>query len=230
MYWLTFIFILISRTFANNGTNSSIDCQSDQAQNCAHCQTYGPCLNSIDPHCITHDALDCLPCETYAVCSSILYTKYVIIFINTQPCAACAPGWDPGCVSVEYHDDETCSEASLIAPNNKTIGISYLADGECNHHPVCIIQINSTFPLRLICLFNITLKLRSNICSTKHNRSGIHFYNLIAKQVNIKLTVIQHVVIVLILVQLIHTGHGMLMYQMLQILFVQIHQIAQIVK
>ena len=61
--------------------DDEISCTSDEAQNCAHCQTYAPCLNSVDPHCITHDALDCLQCETYAVCHlSDSYRTSVIIF------------------------------------------------------------------------------------------------------------------------------------------------------
>jgi len=97
----------------------SIDCQSDAAQECAHCLTYGPCLNSVDPHCITHDALDCLPCEDFAVCSP------------------CAPGWDEMCIATEFHEDYGCTSPDLTRESdNYSIPIPWRLDGNCQHHEI----------------------------------------------------------------------------------------------
>eukprot|EP01084_Bolivina_argentea_P077705 140974_1 len=95
-------------------------CQSEEAQNCAHCATYSPCLNSVDPHCITHKALDCLSCADYA------------------PCSACAPGWDIGCISKEDHKNESCNSPDIKKPINESIAveIAYVANDECFLHPV----------------------------------------------------------------------------------------------
>ena len=35
-------------------------CQTQEAADCAHCARYGPCLNSVDPKCITTEALVCI--------------------------------------------------------------------------------------------------------------------------------------------------------------------------
>ena len=86
---------------------------------------YGPCLNSVDPHCITHDALECLPCEEYAVC------------------APCAPGWDAGCISVAPHENATCDSPAMMSPNNATIAIPYQMDGGCYWHNVCLMKLES---------------------------------------------------------------------------------------
>ena len=82
-------------------------------------------MNSVDPHCITIDALNCLPCKNYA------------------SCAVCAPGWDNGCISIEPHKDTTCTEADIVAPNNRSVLISYLMNGECVYHAVMYIFIHT---------------------------------------------------------------------------------------
>jgi len=72
-------------------------CQSDAAQECSKCAKYGPCLSSVDPHCIRQEALDCLYCDQVH---------------NTTQCAACAPEYDVNCAGHEQYDGLGCDAAN----------------------------------------------------------------------------------------------------------------------
>merc|ERR1719206_1142730 len=116
-------------------------CMSEGAMDCASCAEYGTCLNSVDPKCITQAALDCLECEDYAICSP------------------CAPGWDIGCMTTEWHQGEdaaifnstggveilnqtnydggrNCELCDQCDSVNEAIPIPFLANERAYYHPV----------------------------------------------------------------------------------------------
>merc|ERR1719242_1068725 len=94
-------------------------CQSQEAQNCAGCAKFGPCLNSVDPKCFSTDALDCLACGDYAVCGM------------------CAPGWDVGCIAEEWHQAGESDKPAFKINNDGTLNITnqttYELGTSCHH-------------------------------------------------------------------------------------------------
>jgi len=69
-------------------------CSSEDAQECSKCSRFGPCLNSVDPSCISQDALDCLHCAVK----------------DLVKCASCSVGWDVNCIGKSEHKEEGCTD------------------------------------------------------------------------------------------------------------------------
>jgi len=95
----------------------AIDCATENSAACAYCAQFAPCISSVDPHCISHEALGCLDCKHYA------------------ECAVCAPGWDEGCIAMEWHQNYSCSSAELVV-DNETISIPSRMDGQCHYNAI----------------------------------------------------------------------------------------------
>jgi len=94
-----------------------MDCATEYSALCAYCAQYAPCINSIDPHCTNHEALGCLECKHYA------------------ECAVCAPGWDYGCIAMEFHLNDSCEYPDIVV-NNQSISIPARMDGECHYNSI----------------------------------------------------------------------------------------------
>ena len=93
----------------------------------------------VDSVVLDSSTVDSIVVNSVVLDSSAVVGSEVGSGVGAGVCCVLASGVGDGvgCVSIEGHEDETCTNASLVAPNNRSIGVSYKMNDECNYHPVC---------------------------------------------------------------------------------------------